>query len=271
MCLFFSIFFNRTVYAQDIEKFIPISISINDQYVMTDANPLISEDYVYVPLRTVTQALGVLDITWHEEDQSVSILDNDKEIVFFLDSTKVLINGEEKQMSSKPIIDNNRTLVPIRFISENLGFDVFWNEATYTVDITKDDVIIPEELKIDRGYTDEDLYWLSKIVEVEARGLSFQGKLAVANVVVNRRDSSAYPSTIYEVIYDKAYVVQFPPAHKSTFTSVQPSRESIISAKMALEGYNNAVDCFFFNNVPFNSSSIELYKVIDGEYFYKNK
>ena len=58
------------------------------------------------------------------------------------------------------------------------------------------------------SYSENDLYWLSRIIEAEASGESFSGKIAVGNCVLNRVKSSEFPNTIYDVIFDKNHGVQ---------------------------------------------------------------
>ena len=65
------------------------------------------------------------------------------------------------------------------------------------------------------------------------------GKVAIANVVINRAKSQAFPNTIRDVIFDKTYGKQFPPAHKPGFGEIKPDKSCVIAAKMALEGINN--------------------------------
>ena len=97
------------------------------------------------------------------------------------------------------------------------------------------------------GYSEEDLLWLAKIVEAEAQGETYPSKLGVANVIINRRDSGQYPSTIKEVIFDKRFGVQFTPTANGAVYNT-PSASSFIAAMEALEGRNNASDTLFFMN-----------------------
>lgn len=48
--------------------------------------------------------------------------------------------------------------------------------------------------------TDEERYWLEKLVQAEAGGESYEGKLAVATVIANRVESSLFPNTVNDVI-----------------------------------------------------------------------
>jgi hypothetical protein len=260
--------FNITVTAN--ESAVPISIFINDQLILTDSDPVILNSTTFVPIRFIAEAFAVEKILWNEEEESVVMLSGDKNIKFYINQSVAYINDEEYQLEAAPIILNNRSMVPIRFIAENLDCVVEWDSYTSSVLITKElessEVYLPAE---GNNYSQEDILWLSRIVHVEAFDLSPEGKLAIANVVINRMDSPIFPNTIYGVIFDNSYTVQFPPAYKNGFTDIVPTDEDVIAAKSALNGQNNIDECLYFNNMPFSwKSSEELYIVIDGEYFY---
>lgn len=250
-----------------IDKVPPISIKVNEHYIFMDSKPILMKDSVYVPLRFVANALNA-EVIWDSETKQITINDADKSIQLSPDSTTVLVNDEQYELEMKPPVVDNRTLVPIRFIAENMDCQVDWNQETYTVEVSREGIVVPAVNILNRGYSDDDLHLLAKIVTVEAMDLSFDGKIAVANVVINRKKHAEFPNTIKEVIYDKKYGVQFPPAYKSSFATRVPSSDSIIAAKMALEGVNNISTCLFFNHRPFSSKANDFYKKIDGEYFY---
>jgi N-acetylmuramoyl-L-alanine amidase len=102
-------------------------------------------------------------------------------------------------------------------------------------------------------YNSEDLYWLSRIVHAESEGERHEGKLAVANTILNRVKSSEFPNTVYGVIFDKKHGVQYTPvANGKIYNS--PEKDSISAAKSALEGNNNIGKAMFFYN-PRKSTS----------------
>ena len=288
--------------ASTLTEQIFVTVKVNDKCIKMDTLPYIKNDRVYVSVRFVAEALGC-KVEWIEEQNKVLIckkeeedtenlidlaiiqnnienssdeennadenyIDESETIQLVIGSNECIAYGEKKEMDVAPEIVNGRTMIPIRFVSENLACEVKWDELTFSVLINKEGVEDPEKLIDNRGYTDEDLMWLARIVHVEVKGLSINAKVAVANVVLNRVKSPQFPNTIYDVIFASG---QFPPAHKSGFKELVPSRECMIAAKMALHGINNVEDCLFFNNVPFNSKNVVLYKRIDGEYFYRKK
>ena len=96
-------------------------------------------------------------------------------------------------------------------------------------------------------YSDEDLYWLSRIISAESRGEPFIGQLAVGTVVINRTGSKYYPDTIYGVIFDRVGGVQFTPASTGSVYR-DPTESSILAAKLCLEGFSLDDGILFFFN-----------------------
>lgn len=244
-----------------------ITIKVNGDIIKMDALPYTKEGRTFVPVRVIAEALNA-DVEWNREEQKVLITDNNKTIELFVGSNEIIIDGEKELMDARVETLNGRTMVPVRYIAESLDCTIDWDQWTYSVLINKENVQVSPEYIANRPYTDDDIIWLSRIISVEGRGLSIDAKLAIANVVLNRKNSPGYPNTVKDVIFDKAYCIQFPPAHKESFKSFMPTGKCVVAAKMALEGMNNVDRCLFFNNVPFPGKSKDLYKIIDGEYFY---
>ena len=71
--------------------------------------------------------------------------------------------------------------------------------------------------------------------------------MAVGNVVLNRVADSRYPNTIYQVIFDKKYGTQFTPAANGSIYK-SPNAESVLAAKICLEGYSLNSEMLFFLN-----------------------
>lgn len=89
----------------------------------------------------------------------------------------------------------------------------------------------------------EDLLLLQKIVMAEAEGEPYEGKVAVANVVLNRLRSANFPDTIKEVIYQKR---QFSPVANGRLKRVQPNKESVDAVNAALSGVKEVPDNTYF-------------------------
>lgn len=118
-----------------------------------------------------------------------------------------------------------------------------------------DGIVGPETRSALYGTSDyeTDLYWLSRLVEAEAEGESYKGKIAVANCVLNRVASPDYPNTVKGVIFDTKYGVQYTPTANGRIYNT-PSTDSINAAKDALSGVNVVGKSMFFYN-PKKSTS----------------
>ncbi len=101
---------------------------------------------------------------------------------------------------------------------------------------------IPGEADV---YDPADLHWLSRIISAESRGEPLTGKLAVGNVILNRVDHGEFPDTIYGVIFDSRWGGQFEPVRNGTIYGA-PTAESVIAAKLVLEGADAAGDSLYF-------------------------
>lgn len=110
---------------------------------------------------------------------------------------------------------------------------------------------------------------LGALVQVEAGGESYEGKLAVASVVMNRVNSSKYPNTISGVIYQRG---QFPGAHNGLVAKViaKGVKSSCIEAAQdAIAGKNNIGNYLYFNNKgAVNTSTKSSYTIIGNQCFY---
>lgn len=115
--------------------------------------------------------------------------------------------------------------------------------------------------------TAEDEYLLACLVDCEARNQSYEGQLAVANVVLNRVKSPKFPDTIKEVIYQKN---QFTPAFSGSLARVLkngPTERAKVAAHDALAGKNNVEGYYFFNGYV-DTSKVTGYIVIGDHTFY---
>lgn len=246
-----------------------VSLKLNDHYIESDEPNVLIKDTTYLVARTLVKALGHT-IEWNSEERKVTIVTDQKKIEFIVDENLVYVNGTVVETEKKPFIRNGRTYLPLRIVAEYLGCAIKFDQKTYTVHLTEETVEeIPEEFTYTPSYTEEDLKWLSKIVEVESDNNDLEMMLAIANVVTNRVEDPRFPNTVKGVIFEVNSHVQFPPAHKSSFQAVEPSLYSKIASKNALEGENNIGNALFFNNQPFRSKSDDLIEIINGEYFYE--
>ncbi|MBC9784653.1 copper amine oxidase N-terminal domain-containing protein [Heliobacterium chlorum] len=96
--------------------------------------PVIENGRTLVPVRAITEALGAT-VQWNAGEQKVTITQDNKEIILTLGSNEALINGEKVTIDVPGKVVNNRTFVPLRFISETLKKDVSFDPESQVVTI----------------------------------------------------------------------------------------------------------------------------------------
>lgn len=148
-----------------------VNIVIDGEELNLDVVPQIIDGRVMVPIRGVLENLGAL-VKWDDETQTVSARKSSKTVSFEIGSNDVTLDkGETNDDGSAKTetiqtdvaaqLISDRTLVPLRVISEAMGYSVDWNDETYTVSITTDN--------------DEDESWKDHKVSVDMSTLSVSG------------------------------------------------------------------------------------------------
>ena len=97
--------------------------------------PVIIDDRTLVPVREVFEALNGT-VAWDNNTRTVTVTMNGNTIILTINSTTALINNVSKELDVPAKIINDKTMVPVRFISENGGLEVNWEDTTKTVYIT---------------------------------------------------------------------------------------------------------------------------------------
>jgi len=114
----------------------PIEIYINNQKVESDVAPVIVNDRTMVPLRVISENLGA-SVYWDNAQRTVRITNSSKTILLKINDKKAIINDQAVSLDTPAIIVKDRTMVPLRFIGESLGAEVFWDNAQRRVNITR--------------------------------------------------------------------------------------------------------------------------------------
>lgn len=253
------------------EFFTPVCLSVNGEYVKTPNHAYLKNNTTMVSLRDLGEIFGA-DVSWNGDTATATVKTDTKTISVTKNKSNATVNGKSVKLATAAVLANNRMYAPIRFLAETLGADVSWDGTTLCAKIASADASVPQHLKGSAPYTQDELYWLSKIVSAESAGEINSGKVAVANVILNRVESSDFPNTIYEVIFDKKYGVQFTPTVDGAIYNT-PTSQSVTAAKRALLGENVSDDCLYFLNprTATNSWIIKnrkFYKTIGNHDFY---
>lgn len=92
-----------------------------------------------LPLRTIFESIGA-EVKWDQSTQTVTAVKNDTIITMQIHSKTVQINNQTHELDVPPQLLNNKTMVPVRFVSEALGAEVTWNGKEGIVEIMTDEL-----------------------------------------------------------------------------------------------------------------------------------
>ncbi|WP_164515110.1 N-acetylmuramoyl-L-alanine amidase family protein [Paenibacillus lentus] len=84
---------------------------------------------VMVPIRVISEGLGY-EVGWEKQNGTVSIKQGDRSLQLFIDNEKAIVDGSDITLSSPPLLKEDTTLVPLRFVGEQMGLQVSWDNET---------------------------------------------------------------------------------------------------------------------------------------------
>ncbi len=117
------------------------SYYVNGAQKAMDTAPFIREGRTLLPIRFITESIGA-NTAWNNDERKVTITLNEKTIELWIGQNYARVNGENKSIDpanttvTPIIVEPGRTMLPLRFISENLGAKVDWDSASREVTVT---------------------------------------------------------------------------------------------------------------------------------------
>jgi len=210
----------------------------------------LNNSVTYVGIREFSMLMGVSAVSWDSKTKTATVKSD--ELVLSAKNQSLYIKANDRYLwaGSGIIILNGTMYVPIRTLAKAFGCEVRWDPKSFCAFVVGGG-------KLENGqsfYNSDELYWLARIIHAEAQGEPLLGKVCVGNVVLNRVKSDLFPGTIYGVIFDRKNGVQFTPVASGTIHCT-PSEESIIAAKLCLDGANVSDKVLFFVNEALAQSS----------------
>lgn len=198
----------------------------------------------YVPLRKFSNLFDECDISWNGATNTATVKTDDLTLYAQTGALYITANGRYFYTVEEILNLGGTLYVPIRPLTRAFNASLTWNAATRATEVTSPKgtpAVAPA------SYNADDVYWLSRIISAESKGEPFRGQIAVGNVVLNRKDSKAYPNSIYGVIFDRKYGTQFSPVSSGTIYQ-KPTASAVAAAKICLEGYSLSDEILFFYN-----------------------
>lgn len=135
-----------------------ILVSLNGEFLEFDVDPILVSDRTLVPMRKIFEALK-LSVNWNDFTQTATAYDENRAISFTLGSNIAAVNGKDFTIDVAPELCRDRTMIPLRFLSETLGYRVSWDDVSrcaYIDDYPKLPDSVPKYYVIYReGYRDD--------------------------------------------------------------------------------------------------------------------
>lgn len=108
-----------------------IGLYLDGKALNTDVSPVIVQNRSFVPVRSIFEKMGA-EVTWISSRKQVIIRSSSARVVLNIDSTTAYVDDDEIKLDVAPFIKEGRTMVPVRFISESLNYNVKWeNNSVY--------------------------------------------------------------------------------------------------------------------------------------------
>jgi uncharacterized lipoprotein YddW (UPF0748 family) len=126
-------------------KAAPISIQLDGVTLNSDVSPYIlpKVNVTMVPTRIISEGLGA-SVAWNQKLKTVTIGMDGSSLQLTSGSKTAVVNGSSIPLDASVEVKTGRVMVPLRFISENLGVQVEWNQAAQRISLTTGtDVVLP--------------------------------------------------------------------------------------------------------------------------------
>jgi len=225
-----------------------VSLSVNNTPV--SANVKLYNSTSYVPLRATAILLSPsAKISW--ENSHAVVRTSGLTLTAHPGDCYIDANGRMLYVNDSVKIINGTTMVPVRVLAKAMGASVSWDAASQTVNISGGSGTITSGSDF---YNSDSVYWLSRIINAESSGEPMTGKIAVGDVILNRVASPDFPNTIHDVIFDSVGGTQFTPVANGAINNA-PSADSILAAKLCLDGASVVGKSLFFFNPTTSTSS----------------
>lgn len=111
-----------------------VSLMVNGKGVFSDVQPQNENGRMLVPIRFIAEATGA-KVSYDAESKQVTLEQKGRRVSLIVGKNIAYVNGKHYTLDVPPKIVSNRTLIPIRFVSEALGYRVYWDQIARVAQI----------------------------------------------------------------------------------------------------------------------------------------
>lgn len=111
-------------------------VKVGDTFLGFDTEPVLEDDRTLIPLRYMFEFMGA-QVSWNQESKTATVAKEGISIDVTIDNTIAYVNGEAFELDVPPRLIHDRTMIPLRFLTEKLGYHVEWEEETDVITVTE--------------------------------------------------------------------------------------------------------------------------------------
>lgn len=112
------------------------NMSSNGSLISLDSAPILYNGRTVLPIRAVAEAMGGT-VGWDAGSSKITISVRGTLIEMWLNKNSISVNGQSKTIDVAPTTINDRTMVPVRFVADNIpGCSIQWNDTTQSAIIS---------------------------------------------------------------------------------------------------------------------------------------
>lgn len=154
-----------------------VDLYVDMTKIDTDTPPTLVDGRTLVPVRAIFEAIGAT-VEWDNDTRTATGVRGDTTVVIQIDNTTAYVNGEARTLDVPAQLINDRTMVPARFISEAMGCEVTWYDATKTAAVA--DKLKGQHIYVTKtgskyhysGTCNGGTYYEATLAEATGRGLT---------------------------------------------------------------------------------------------------
>ncbi len=200
-----------------------INIKVNGIAVKSDVSPIIKDDRTLVPARAIFEQLGA-KITWDEKSKQVGVTLGEYNILLTINNKKASVNNKNVEMDVPAQILKNRTLIPLRFVGEQLNLNVSWDAAQKLVSVDNkkngnvmaklDNIVYTPEGKNDKvtlhitNYSDCNIFKIEDpdknriVVDLPNTSMTIKNKINIKSAQIKAIRYSQFEEKVTRVVLD---------------------------------------------------------------------
>jgi hypothetical protein len=125
-----------------------------------------------IPLRDILDGLGA-KVEWLPDTREAIITGGSHTITLKVGDSTAVVDGKEIAMDAPARIIDGRILVPLRFLSENIGAKVVWVDKTNTIEVLDLSKLSPDQAHLLQAFENNDAMTgadMKRVLTIDASG-----------------------------------------------------------------------------------------------------